>query len=119
MLRMHRLTLTEGASAKPVALTDAEAEALGASELAVISRTPGSSDWLVSAGSKIGVVRIGGLQITIRPKIPISRLVFLMGYAQRPTFWPDLHTFSDLRGRACGLRRRGSWARLGVVGRPE
>ena len=32
---------------------------------------------------------------------------------------PDLHTFSDLRGRACGLRRRGSWARLGVVGRPE
>lgn len=115
MLRMHRLTLTEGASAKPVALTDAEAEALGASELAVISRTPGSSDWLVSAGSKIGVVRIGGLQITIRPKIPISRLVFLMGYAQRPTFWrahsvlldseTDLaaslaHTFARLSTRA-------------------
>jgi len=97
---MRRLTLTEGEPARAVELSSAEAEALGLAELAVVTRTPGSTDWLVAAGTKVGVARVGELQVAIRPKIAIDRLVFLMGYAAKPTFWRDhsvlLDTESDL-----------------------
>ena len=36
------------------------------------------------------------LQVTIRPKIPIDRLVFLMGYAKKPTFWRDQLVLLDV-----------------------
>lgn len=112
---MEPLTLTEGEPAKIVRLSNAEAEALDAAELAVVTRAPGSDDWLVAAGTKVGVVRVGALQISIRPKISIDRLVFLMGYAAKPMFWrnhsvlldieSDLpealaHAFTRLAGRA-------------------
>lgn len=45
------------------------------------------TSWEVAAGTKIGVARVGSLQVTVRPKIPIDRLVFMMGYAQAPKFW--------------------------------
>ncbi|WP_200952851.1 McrC family protein [Nocardioides sp. Root240] len=80
-----------------------------------MTRAPGSDDWLVAAGTKVGVVRVGSLQISIRPKISIERLVFLMGYATKPKFWRDhsvrldvesdlpealAHAFTRLAGRA-------------------
>ncbi|KRC53368.1 hypothetical protein ASE19_13535 [Nocardioides sp. Root79] len=112
---MEPLTLTEGEPAKAVRLSNAEAEALDVAELAVVTRAPGSDDWLVAAGTKVGVVRVGSLQISIRPKISIERLVFLMGYATKPKFWRDhsvrldvesdlpealAHAFTRLAGRA-------------------
>lgn len=93
---MRRLTLTEGDPALPFALSDAEADALGTAELAVVSRTPGTADWLVAAGTKVGVARVGELQVTIRPKITIDRLVFLMGYATKPTFWRNHSVLLDV-----------------------
>jgi len=92
---MRRLTLTEGAPARAIELTSAEAEALGTTELAEVSRKPGSSDWLVAAGTKVGVARVGELQVSVRPKIAIDRLVFLMGYASKPTFWRDRSVLLD------------------------
>lgn len=93
---MRRLTLTENEPAQVHALGDREAEALAAAELAVVSRVPGSTDWWVAAGSKVGVARIGELQISVRPKIPTDRLVFLMGYASKPTFWRDHAVLLDI-----------------------
>lgn len=93
---MRRLTLTEGDPALPVALNEAEAAALSSAELAVVSRPPGSSEWLVAAGAKVGVARVGELQVSIRPKIPIDRLVFLMGYATKPTFWRNHSVLLDV-----------------------
>lgn len=93
---MDPLTLTEGESAKAVRLTDAEAEALDTAELAVVSRAPGSDCWLVAAGTKVGVVRVGTLQVSIRPKIGIDRLVFLMGYATKPKFWRNHSVLLDV-----------------------
>lgn len=87
---MRHLELRENDPPQPVALTAAEAEALSAAELAVVSRRPGATSWDVAAGSKIGVVRVGELQVTVRPKIPIHRLIFMVGYARRPTMWRDL-----------------------------
>lgn len=97
---MRHLTLTEGEPARLVGLSDAEAEALAAAELAIVNREPGSSDWSVAAGTKVGVARLGELQVSVRPKIAMDRLVFLMGYATRPSFWRNhsvlLDTESDL-----------------------
>lgn len=112
---MEPLILTEGEPAKAVRLTDTEAAALDTAELAVVTRAPRSQDWLVAAGTKVGVVRVGALQVVIRPKIKIDRLVFLMGYATKPKFWrnhsvlldaeSDLpealaHAFARLAGKA-------------------
>ncbi len=88
---MRHLVLTENATAQPHELSTVEAEALAAAELATVTRTPGSSTWDVTAGARVGVARVGDLQVTVRPKLPMDRLVFLMGYARDPRFWRD-HT---------------------------
>ncbi|NYJ02428.1 5-methylcytosine-specific restriction enzyme subunit McrC [Nocardioides thalensis] len=93
---MDPLTLTEGEPAKAVRLSNAEAEALGSAELAVVTRAPGSDDWFVAAGTKVGVVRVGQLQVSIQPKISIDRLVFLMGYATKPKFWRNHSVLLDV-----------------------
>lgn len=84
---MRHLELTENEAPQPFELSTDEAEALAAAELAVVSRAPGSSSWEVAAGRKVGVARVGDLQIVVRPKITMDRLVFLMGYARQPQFW--------------------------------
>jgi len=86
---MRQLTLTEGSPAETYDLTTKEAEAIAGAELGEVARLPGASDWSISAGRKIGVARIGDLQLTVRPKIPIDRLIFLMSYARDPKFWRD------------------------------
>ena len=43
----------------------------------------------------MGVARIGGLQVTVRRKVPIDRLVFMMGYAEKPEFWRDQSVLLD------------------------
>lgn len=84
---MRHLELTESEPPRPVVLGDQEAEALATSELAVVSRAPGSAAWDVAASRKVGVARVGDLQVVVRPKVPMDRLVFLMGYARQPQFW--------------------------------
>jgi 5-methylcytosine-specific restriction enzyme subunit McrC len=84
---MRHLELTENEAPRPFDLSADEAEALAAAELATVSRAPGSWSWEVAAGRKVGVARMGNLQIVVRPKIPMDRLVFLMGYARQPQFW--------------------------------
>lgn len=93
---MRILELTEGQPSKPVVLADDEARALLECELGVVSRSPGATTWDVQAGRKVGVARIGDLQVVVRPKIPVDRLVFLMSYARRPTFWRDRPVLVDV-----------------------
>lgn len=93
---MRILELTEGQSSKPVTLSDDEALALLECELGVVNRTPGARTWDVQAGRKVGVARIGDLQVVVRPKIPVDRLVFLMSYARRPKFWRDRPVMVDV-----------------------
>jgi 5-methylcytosine-specific restriction enzyme subunit McrC len=95
-MAMRHLTLTEGAPSVPWDLSADVAEALSASELAVVTRTPGASSWDVVAGAKVGVARVGDLQVIVRPKIPIDRLVFMLGYAQTPKFWRDYSVLLDV-----------------------
>jgi 5-methylcytosine-specific restriction enzyme subunit McrC len=43
--------------------------------------------WLIGPASKVGAARIGDVEVRITPKIPIGRLLFLVGYAQHGAAW--------------------------------
>ncbi|MEY8040046.1 McrC family protein [Saccharopolyspora cebuensis] len=45
--------------------------------------------WTVSARGKVGAARVGAIELVIEPKLPIERLLFLLGYATDPTGWRD------------------------------
>ncbi|HVA23231.1 MAG TPA: restriction endonuclease [Chloroflexota bacterium] len=47
--------------------------------------TPGQ--WQVGPAGKVGAARIGDIEIIIKPKVSISRLLFLLGYSQHGTAW--------------------------------
>lgn len=88
---MRQLDLHEGGPRTEAAqLTVDEALVLNQSELAEVTRAPGSSTWSVAAGRKVGVIKIGSeLQVCVRPKVPIARLLFMMSYARDPTYWRE------------------------------
>lgn len=84
-----RLLLREGDAPRVVELPRSVAEALVATRIADVRLTDRPGWWEVSSGTQIGVVNIEHLQVVIQPKIDLNRLVFLMGYARRPSFWRD------------------------------
>ena len=43
--------------------------------------------WLVGAARKVGAARIGDVEMRIRPKVEIARLLFLLGYAEHGAAW--------------------------------
>jgi len=43
----------------------------------------------VSAGPHVGVLHVDGVDLRIRPRITIARLMFLLGYAHDPQAWRD------------------------------
>jgi 5-methylcytosine-specific restriction enzyme subunit McrC len=53
----------------------------------------------LTPGSTIGAVRLPGLSIEIRPKIPIDRVLFLLSYALDPRSWRTMSfDFEERRG---------------------
>lgn len=89
MLPGPRLILREGDPPRVVEMSRPVAEALADAGVVNVGLTDRPGWWEVSAGTQVGVVRIESLQVVIQPKIDINRLVFLMGYARRPSFWRD------------------------------
>jgi 5-methylcytosine-specific restriction enzyme subunit McrC len=45
--------------------------------------------WELAPGAKVGVARAGDVTVWIRPKVPIERILFLMGYARHPGWRTD------------------------------
>lgn len=85
---MADLEFSELAPPSVVTVDDAAATALtGAGVLTGHRVAPGL--WEVAPGTKVGVVRAGELTVWIRPKVPIERILFLMGYARRPGWRTD------------------------------
>ena len=69
-------------------LTPEQGRALASS--GVVSAIPSafrSGSWLLGATGKVGAARIGDMEIHIRPKVPIARLLFLAGYSQHAPAW--------------------------------
>lgn len=86
---MTTLDLVEHAAPLDVALPDDIGVALAESGVATVAPTRRSGWWRVSAVRKVGVVVLNGVEVRIAPKIPVSRLLFLLGYARDPSFWRD------------------------------
>lgn len=112
---VRHLTLHEGGAEQLVELDDAVVDVLTADKAVTAARGALPGQWRVTPSTWVGVLRVGDLQVTIKPKVTISRLIFLLGYARDPAFWrnesvlldgePDLaealaHSFARLTRRA-------------------
>jgi 5-methylcytosine-specific restriction enzyme subunit McrC len=97
---VQTLVLREGDKPRLVELRRPIADALSSLGVIQLGLTERTGWWEAAAGTKIGVVTVGELQVVIQPKIDIGRLIFLMGYARNPSWWRDdrvrLEPASDL-----------------------
>lgn len=78
-------------SSDPLTLTEREARYLRDSRLVDVRATPDGRSALAPCG-QVGAVRVGDLQVEVRPKdrIGLANLLFFLGYAQDPGFRDDL-----------------------------
>ncbi|MEU0482662.1 hypothetical protein ABZ260_26190 [Streptosporangium sp. NPDC006013] len=90
---MTVIELTEHGAALSVPLDDAAGRALLAARLVEAAPDPyRPGRWRVKAGGKVGVATVavpGGEAVTVRivPKVPIARLLFLLGYSLSAKGW--------------------------------
>jgi 5-methylcytosine-specific restriction enzyme subunit McrC len=86
---MRQLEIAESGPALIVSLNRPELDTVRALRLLDIAPTADPGLWELRAGRKVGVARAGDLQVTITPKIPIRRLIFLIGYSMSPSWSGD------------------------------
>lgn len=86
---MTAVGLTAYGSVDVAGLSLLHARALAAT--GALSVTPGweAGTWTLTAGPHVGVLSVDGAEVRIRPRIAISRLLFLLGYTQDPRAWRD------------------------------
>jgi 5-methylcytosine-specific restriction enzyme subunit McrC len=58
-------------------------------DLAIVPMVGTEHVYELTAGSRIGNVRVGDLSVRIRPKIPIDRVLFLLSYSLDPVRWME------------------------------
>jgi 5-methylcytosine-specific restriction enzyme subunit McrC len=86
---LRRLDLQEHVPSEPVELSVAERDALHSVAPSIaISPAVGRDDaYTLRPSSSIGTVQLGDLQLTIRPKVLIERVFFLISYAVGRADW--------------------------------
>ena len=85
---MTSVLLDEVGLAAELRLAPEQGRALAAS--GVVKATPSPYDagvWQVGAAGKVGTARVRDIEIRIRPKVPIARLLFLVGYSLHAAAW--------------------------------
>lgn len=88
------IELVEGGPPKFRRLDDAVGDALAATG-AVNAVRIGGGDWEIAPADKVGVVKVGDVTVWIKPKVGISRLLYLLGYAKNPGWRADLVTMAE------------------------
>lgn len=83
------LELREGDRPVELALPAEVGQLLAVSGVVTATPTVRAGRWLIAPTTKVGVVRVDDVEVWIRPKIDIRRLVFLLGYALSPRGWRD------------------------------
>ncbi len=80
---MREIDLQEYQPSKPMRLSVAERDALGDSGLSLgVSPVMGAeSEYVVTPGSVVGAVEVGGLSVLVRPKFGIPKLLSMACYA--------------------------------------
>lgn len=82
---MTELVLQEGGLPVESTLDRGVVVALVAAGVASVAPL-GSDRWSLRAARKVGVVRLGDLTIWVKPKITVSRLLWLLGWTRRAVF---------------------------------
>ena len=69
-------------------LTPEQGRSLAGSGVVTAAPSPHSPGvWYIGPAGKVGAARVGGIEIHIKPKVSIGRLLFLVGYAQHAAAW--------------------------------
>lgn len=98
---VERIVLDERGTARIVELDDDHAALIRASGLLQVEPA-GPLRWRLAPHQRVdrirvGAVRVGELDVEVRPRIGIARLLFLLGYATDPVFRPA-DTAADIAG---------------------
>jgi 5-methylcytosine-specific restriction enzyme subunit McrC len=78
---MTVVTLDEGGGWVMAKVSPATADALEKESIATVGRKPDGTPYRLKAKLRVGAVRFPDLELCIRPKLSISRLWFLLGFA--------------------------------------
>ncbi len=81
------IRLTELGAPVELALSEDVAATLAASGVVTVNRPPWSRNYLIGPAGHVGVAVVGGVEVRIVPKVPVDRLLFLLGYVQDPSSW--------------------------------
>ncbi|MFA9430757.1 McrC family protein [Egicoccus sp. AB-alg2] len=95
---MRRLTLREYRREPGVELSTTQRDALSTLGGVDVRPTPGQSGaYDLTPGSTVGTLVVDGLQVDLRPKIPLDRVLFLVSYALDPVRWHEQRVGLDER----------------------
>jgi 5-methylcytosine-specific restriction enzyme subunit McrC len=83
------LRLREAGPAQTALLSAEQARRLTAAGIVDVRPGPAVGTWTVRADRKVGAARVGDVELRIEPKVPVARLLFLLGYARNPRGWRD------------------------------
>ena len=86
---MISISLAAWSTVEASGLSVEEGRALTGTGAVTVSPGWATGTCTVTAGPHVGVLRAGDVELRIRPRISIARLVFLLGYAQDPRAWRD------------------------------
>ncbi len=85
---MNPIELSELGPAVELPLTPEQGRSLASSGVVTAAPSPYSSRlWQVGPAGKVGAARIGDLEVHIKPKVDIARLLFIVGYSQHGASW--------------------------------
>ncbi|MFI6498918.1 McrC family protein [Nonomuraea typhae] len=94
---MTRIQVAETGQAR-VLLTAEQGRRLDESGVVQARPSPYESGvWEVTPRGRVGVARVGDAEVWVTPKLPIDRLLFLVGYAADPKGWRDETVRLDVR----------------------
>ncbi|MGW5557045.1 McrC family protein [Micromonospora sp. NPDC003944] len=96
--------LVEGGGQVEVELAGNQASLLASTKIVQVTPGPRTGLWLVRDNARVGTARVGAgaeaVTVSIRPKVAIDRLLFLIGYGRRGTSWRqeevDASAYPDL-----------------------
>jgi 5-methylcytosine-specific restriction enzyme subunit McrC len=90
---VRRIIVREGAGWQEHELSDGQAAALRDSEIVLVASSPRRGHWRVRNRKLVGTARLGrdvdAIEVHIRPKTEIRRLLFLVGYRIRDEDWRE------------------------------
>lgn len=84
-----RIALRESDTGADFRLDDRTGLVLRSSGLVVANPALADGWWTIAPAGRVGVARIGEVELSITPKLDIRRLFFLLGYAADDSAWRD------------------------------